>query len=199
MVDVIMVGTVALDSVKTPFGEVEETLGGSAVYASVAASLFAKVGLVGVIGKDFPKKHLEFSKEEGHRPGGPGDRGRRHVPLEGLLRVRHEPGAHARHPAERAVPVQPEAAEGVPRCAVRLSGQHRPGDPAERLQPDPQAEAGHAGHHELLDRQQERSAEEDHREGRRDADQRRRGPAVLRHAQPGQGGSGVPRRWGRRP
>lgn len=60
MVDVIMVGTVALDSVKTPFGEAVETLGGSAVYASVAASAFAKVGIVGVIGKDFPQEHLEF-------------------------------------------------------------------------------------------------------------------------------------------
>ncbi len=65
MVDVIMVGTVALDSVKTPFGEVEETLGGSSVYASVAASLFAKVGLVGVIGKDFPQRHINFLKEKG--------------------------------------------------------------------------------------------------------------------------------------
>jgi sugar/nucleoside kinase (ribokinase family) len=65
MVDVIMVGTVALDSVRTPFGEVEETLGGSSVYASVAASLFSQVGLVGVIGKDFPQKHLDFLKQKG--------------------------------------------------------------------------------------------------------------------------------------
>jgi ribokinase len=65
MVGVIMVGTVALDSVKTPFGKAVETLGGSAVYASVAANTFAKVGLVGVIGKDFPKKHLEFLKKKG--------------------------------------------------------------------------------------------------------------------------------------
>ena len=65
MVDVIMVGTVALDSVRTPFGEVLETLGGSAVYASVAANTFAKVGLVGVVGKDFPRKHLDFLKKKG--------------------------------------------------------------------------------------------------------------------------------------
>ncbi len=65
MVDVIMVGTVALDSVRTPFGEVKETLGGSAVYAAVAANTFAKVGLVGVIGKDFPKKHLDFLAKKG--------------------------------------------------------------------------------------------------------------------------------------
>ena len=65
MVDVIMVGTVALDSVRTPFGEVEETLGGSAVYASVAANTFAKVGLVGVVGRDFPRRHLDFLRRRG--------------------------------------------------------------------------------------------------------------------------------------
>ena len=65
MVDVIMVGTVALDSVRTPFGEVVETLGGSAVYASVAAGIFANVGLVGVVGKDFPEKHIEFLRTKG--------------------------------------------------------------------------------------------------------------------------------------
>ncbi|OPY26474.1 MAG: putative sugar kinase [Methanocella sp. PtaU1.Bin125] len=65
MTDVIMVGTVALDSVKTPFGEVEETLGGSAVYASVAASTFARVGLVGVVGRDFPERHIAFLREKG--------------------------------------------------------------------------------------------------------------------------------------
>jgi len=64
MVDVIMVGTVALDTVKTPFGEAVETLGGSAVYASVAASLFARVGLVGVVGRDFPEKHLAFLRSK---------------------------------------------------------------------------------------------------------------------------------------
>jgi len=60
MVDVVVAGTVALDSIKTPFGEVKEVLGGSAVYASVAASEFSKAGIVSVIGKDFPKKYLSF-------------------------------------------------------------------------------------------------------------------------------------------
>jgi sugar/nucleoside kinase (ribokinase family) len=60
MVDVVISGTVALDSIKTPFGEAKEVLGGSAVYSSVAASGFAKVGIVSVVGKDFPKKYLNF-------------------------------------------------------------------------------------------------------------------------------------------
>lgn len=65
MVDVIIAGTVALDSVKTPFGEVKEILGGSAVYASVAAKNFSRPGIVAVIGKDFPKKHISFLETMG--------------------------------------------------------------------------------------------------------------------------------------
>ena len=65
MVDVVISGTVALDSIKTPFGKVEEVLGGSAVYSSVAASEFTKAGIVSVIGKDFPKKYLDFLRTMG--------------------------------------------------------------------------------------------------------------------------------------
>ena len=69
--DLLVVGSVALDSVKTPFGEKERILGGSATHFSVSASLFTPVRLVGVVGKDFPEEHLEFL------------RGRR-IDLEGL-------------------------------------------------------------------------------------------------------------------
>lgn len=58
----LVVGTVALDSVKTPFGTAEEILGGSATYFSTAASYFTKVRLVAVIGRDFPKEHIDFLK-----------------------------------------------------------------------------------------------------------------------------------------
>ncbi len=57
----LIVGSVALDSVETPFGKVAEALGGSAVYISVAASYFTSpIRLVGVVGGDFPKEHMEF-------------------------------------------------------------------------------------------------------------------------------------------
>lgn len=60
----LVVGSVALDSVETPFGKVKDALGGSAVYISTAASYFtAPVKVVGVVGGDFPKEHLEFLKE----------------------------------------------------------------------------------------------------------------------------------------
>ncbi len=55
----LAVGSVALDSVITPFGDVTDALGGSAVYFSVAASLLTGVRVVGVVGDDFPHAELD--------------------------------------------------------------------------------------------------------------------------------------------
>ena len=58
----LIVGSIALDSIKTPFGEKKGILGGSGIYASVAASFFSPTTLIGPIGRDFPAEHLEFLK-----------------------------------------------------------------------------------------------------------------------------------------
>jgi len=58
----LVVGSIAFDSVKTPFGEAKEVLGGSATYFSVAASYFTEVSVVAVVGTDFPEKYLKFLK-----------------------------------------------------------------------------------------------------------------------------------------
>ena len=58
--DIVVVGSIALDTIKTPQAEVEDILGGSAVYFAWAASYFSKVGIEGVIGSDFPQEHLKF-------------------------------------------------------------------------------------------------------------------------------------------
>ena len=70
----LVVGSVALDSVETPFGKKDEVLGGSATYFSAAASLLTKVSVVGVVGSDFPLADLEFLRKRG-------------VDLEGLEKV----------------------------------------------------------------------------------------------------------------
>jgi sugar/nucleoside kinase (ribokinase family) len=57
---VLVVGSVAFDSVKTPFGQVEEVLGGSGTYFSTSASFFTDVKMVAVVGEDFPAEHLDF-------------------------------------------------------------------------------------------------------------------------------------------
>jgi sugar/nucleoside kinase (ribokinase family) len=62
---VLIVGSMALDSVRTPDGEVRDALGGAADYSSVAASFFAPVHLVGVVGDDFPREHLDFLASRG--------------------------------------------------------------------------------------------------------------------------------------
>ena len=60
----ISCGSVALDTVKTPFGEASEVLGGSATYFSASASYFTTVDLIAVVRHDFPSQHLAFLKAE---------------------------------------------------------------------------------------------------------------------------------------
>jgi sugar/nucleoside kinase (ribokinase family) len=68
---VLIVGSTALDSIKTPRAENPRLLGGSASHAAVAASFFGPVKLIGVVGEDFPKRYLQLFH-------------RHHIDLEGL-------------------------------------------------------------------------------------------------------------------
>ena len=61
--NVLVAGTVALDNVKTPTAYREDLMGGSAAYAAIAASFFAPVRLVSIVGHDFPEEHIETLKE----------------------------------------------------------------------------------------------------------------------------------------
>jgi sugar/nucleoside kinase (ribokinase family) len=71
---ILVVGSVAFDTVTTPFGRATEVLGGSATYFAAAASFFTDVRMVAVVGQDFPEEHLEFL-------------GKRNVDLRGLRRA----------------------------------------------------------------------------------------------------------------
>ena len=62
---VLVVGSTALDSIKTPYGENPRLLGGSASHAAVAASFFAPVKLVGIVGDDFPKRYVQLYRRHG--------------------------------------------------------------------------------------------------------------------------------------
>lgn len=62
---VLVVGSLALDTVETPFGRAEGIIGGAGVYASTAASLFAPVNLVGVVGDDYPAEGLPYLQDRG--------------------------------------------------------------------------------------------------------------------------------------
>ncbi|MBI3193648.1 MAG: sugar kinase, partial [Ignavibacteriae bacterium] len=74
----LVVGSLALDTVETPFGNVKDALGGSATYISTAASYFLEpIRMVGVVGGDLPKSAIEFLEE-------------RHVDTEGLQIIEDE-------------------------------------------------------------------------------------------------------------
>jgi sugar/nucleoside kinase (ribokinase family) len=62
---VLIVGSIAIDNIKTKLEQHKDLLGGSASYASVAASLLTRVNLVGIVGTDFPKQHIELFKSRG--------------------------------------------------------------------------------------------------------------------------------------
>ncbi len=62
---VLVVGSVALDSVETPFGKAEDVLGGSATFFSASASHLTKVSVVGIVGSDFPVENLEPLRKRG--------------------------------------------------------------------------------------------------------------------------------------
>jgi sugar/nucleoside kinase (ribokinase family) len=67
---ILCVGSVALDSVETPFGRADRVVGGSAIYFAAAASLFHSVQLVGVVGEDYPLPELDFLSARGVDLGG---------------------------------------------------------------------------------------------------------------------------------
>src|SRR5580658_5576143 len=65
MSEVLIVGSVAYDGLKTPYGSATKVLGGAATYSSLAASLFAPVRMVGVVGDDFKEAELKMLRRKG--------------------------------------------------------------------------------------------------------------------------------------
>jgi sugar/nucleoside kinase (ribokinase family) len=65
MKNILVVGSVGLDDIETPSGKVEMVPGGSAVYFSLAASMFSHVNFVGVAGTDFPKETIDLMEKRG--------------------------------------------------------------------------------------------------------------------------------------
>ena len=62
----VTVGTVAFDSIETPYGKADRIVGGAATYASIAASYFTKdIRLVSVVGDDFPQEEMKFLSKRG--------------------------------------------------------------------------------------------------------------------------------------
>jgi sugar/nucleoside kinase (ribokinase family) len=60
LVSILVVGSIALDNIETPSGKRERSLGGACTFFSIAASLYDRVCMVGVVGQDFPAEHLDY-------------------------------------------------------------------------------------------------------------------------------------------
>jgi sugar/nucleoside kinase (ribokinase family) len=67
---IVVVGSIALDTIETPFGKRDDVLGGSCTHFSYSASFFHPVSIVGVVGKDFPPEHVELLKARGINTAG---------------------------------------------------------------------------------------------------------------------------------
>lgn len=67
---ILVVGSVALDTISTPQTKVKEVLGGSATYFSISASFFSPVNLIAIVGKDFPSRYSRMFKKRGIGLGG---------------------------------------------------------------------------------------------------------------------------------
>ena len=86
----LIVGSLAFDSVETPTGSVEKVLGGSASFASIAASYYAAPQVVGIVGEDFEDHHLAMLHEHGVDVGGVERIGGRTFHWRGRYQVRGE-------------------------------------------------------------------------------------------------------------
>jgi sugar/nucleoside kinase (ribokinase family) len=113
----LVVGSVALDSVETPFGRRDDALGGSATFFSTAASFFGPVSLIGAVGDDFPEEHVRFLEGRG-------------VDLSGLQRV---PGKTFRWKGRYAFDLNEAQTLDT---QLNVFGQFRPELPAHLRRPD---------------------------------------------------------------
>ncbi|HEK85023.1 MAG TPA: sugar kinase, partial [Candidatus Aminicenantes bacterium] len=88
----VIIGSVAFDTIETPYGRREKIVGGSGTYSAVAASFFTRPGLVSVIGQDFPRLFLQILKSRG-------------IDLQGLKRLKgktfHWHGVYGLDPNKR--------------------------------------------------------------------------------------------------
>ena len=150
---VVVVGSIAFDAVKTPFGERDRMLGGSAVHFSLAASFFSDVRVVGPVGDDFGEAEYEVLRSHGvntddieHVEGG----------KTFFWAGEYEWNVNVRHTLDTQLNVfgefQPKLSEAAKQAEVLLPGQHPARPPARRARAVHRREARRARLDELLDR-----------------------------------------------
>ncbi len=126
MKSILVIGTVAFDSIKTRLAEADDVLGGSATFFSMAARLFTPIRLVAIVGKDFPQQYLKLFEQNG-------------IDLEGLVRAdgatfrwkgEYEENMNVRHTLETHLNVleqfDPKLPSYLQRCFLRFSRKYQP-------------------------------------------------------------------------
>ena len=188
---ILVVGSVAFDSVETPFGRVDNVLGGSATYFSTSASFFTDVNLVAVVGEDFPQEHLDFLKSQEYRPARacPGCQGKTFH-----WKGRYGYDLNEAQTLETHLNVfetfKPQIPAEYADAEYLFLANIDPELQMEVLDQVQKAARHRLRYHEFLDLLQARGAEKSDRAGRYLHHQRRGGPAACRRGQPGQGGHG---------
>ena len=148
----LVVGSVAYDTVSTPYGRRDNALGGSATYFSIAASYFTPVSVVAVVGEDFAPSDVDLLESKG-------------VDTSGLERApgqtfrwvgEYSQDLNSRETLDTQLNVfadfSPTLESGHRGLAVPVPRQHRSGAPARRTTPDGAApQIRGPGHHEFLD------------------------------------------------
>ena len=129
---ITVVGSIAYDTVKTPFGERERMLGGAAVHFALAASFFDEVRVVGPVGDDFGEEQLEVLRSRGVDVSDVERvRRRQDVLLARRVRLGPELARDARHPARRVRGLPAQAVGALARERRAVPGEH-PARPAAR-------------------------------------------------------------------
>ncbi len=188
----VIVGSLAFDTIETPKERRERIVGGSGTYCALAASFFTKPRIVGVIGRDFPKDDAGLPAVAEDRPQGRRGKAGEDLPLGGPLRRGSQPADDRPDGPQRFRRLQAPPPAVVPLRGHPLPGQHRPGPPRPRPRPGEEAAARGHGHDPLLDRDQARRRRPGARAGRRLFRQRRGGQAPRRRQQPGPGREKAP-------
>ncbi len=154
----VVVGSVAIDTIETQGGRAAEVLGGAATYFAVAASFFTPVQMVGVVGEDFPEERARVVSPARHRPQRARGPARTQHALDRALPRGHERPRHAELRGQRLRRVPADAPRRLLRRAVRVSRQHRAGAADPRARPGPHPASRRRRHDELLHRGRPRAS-----------------------------------------
>ena len=148
---ILVVGSVAFDSLETPSGKRERVLGGAATHFALSASHFTKVRVVGVVGEDFLPEHEGVLTKRGVDTKGIERAPGKCFPLEGRVPARPERGGHARDRPQRLRGIRAEDSGRVRGLRVPLPREHRSGTAAACTAAHAEGCDGRRRHDELLD------------------------------------------------